>query len=125
MELSVALFRSFTVLAGAALLAGCAANAQPSHLGVPPKHGEKPATDARARGDGIVTTVTIDSRYGHGSVSGPVRKGARNLEVRLPGGSWIDCARDCAETLRRQSVDFWENHGREGRDGPDYFTWRR
>jgi hypothetical protein len=106
------------MLATAAALAGCAASSEPSHLG-----GDK--MGGKMSGDGIVTQVTIESRYGHGSVSGPVRKGARNLEVRLPGGTWIDCARNCAETLRRETVDFWENHGRDGQDGPDYLTLRR
>jgi hypothetical protein len=115
--------RPCLLVAAASLLAGCAASAQPSHLGARSLAPETAATDARY--DGIVTTITVDSRYGHGSVSGPVRRGARNLEVRLPGGTWVDCEAHCAETLRRQTVDFWENHGRDGRDGPGYFTWRR
>jgi hypothetical protein len=73
-------------------------------------------------GDG----VTAESRYGHGTVSGPVRQGNRGTtEVRLPGGTWMDCGRSCAETLRRESVDFWESRG--GRndpvDGPAYLRW--
>jgi hypothetical protein len=72
-------------------------------------------------------TVTVDSRYGHGTVSGPVRQGSRgNAEVRLPGGTWLDCGRSCSETLRRESVDFWESRG--GRndpiDGPAYLRWK-
>jgi hypothetical protein len=110
--------RSMMALAAAAALGGCAVAAEPSYLGAKGR-------GAHDRGDGIVTHVTIESRYGHGAVSGPVRKGARNLEVRLPAGSWIDCARNCAETLRRETVDFWENHGRDGQDGPDYLSWRR
>jgi hypothetical protein len=105
------------VVAVAASLAGCAVASEPSHLGAQSRSGQ--------RADGVVTEVTIESRYGHGKVSGPVRKGTRNLEVQTPGGSWIDCARNCAETLRRETVDFWENHGRDGQDGPDYLTWRR
>lgn len=94
-------------------LAACAAHTGPDHLG-----GPKGKTDG--------TVVVAESRYGHGTVSGPVRQDARGrLQVRLPGGSWIDCTGPCSETLRRESVDFWENHGRDGRDGPGYFTWRR
>ena len=36
------------------------------------------------------------------------------LEVRLPGGTWIECGRSCADTLRRETVDFWRNHGGGG-----------
>jgi hypothetical protein len=56
--------------------------------------------------------VTAESRFGHGTVSGPVRLArAGNYEVRLPGGTWVSCSRSCAETLRVESVDFWENKG--------------
>jgi hypothetical protein len=56
--------------------------------------------------------VTAESRFGHGTVSGPVRLArAGNYEVMLPGGTWISCGRSCAETLRVESVDFWENKG--------------
>jgi hypothetical protein len=55
--------------------------------------------------------VVVESQFGHGTVSGPVRDGRHGLEVRLPGGTWLDCARSCAETLRTESVDFWENRG--------------
>ncbi len=60
-------------------------------------------------GEGV---VTAESRFGHGVVSGPVRIArAGHREVRLPGGTWISCSRSCAETLRVESVDFWENKG--------------
>lgn len=56
--------------------------------------------------------VTAESRFGHGTVSGPVRPGrAGTLEVRMPGGTWITCRRSCSETLRVETVDFWENRG--------------
>jgi hypothetical protein len=94
-------------------LAGCAAQSAPDYLG-----------GARTKGE--TTVVQAESRYGHGTISGPVRQGGHGrLEVRLPGGSWIECAKACSETLRRETVDFWENHGRDGRDGPDYLSWRR
>ena len=72
-------------------------------------------------------TVTAESRYGHGTVSGPVRRSDRGrAEVRLPGGTWIECGRSCSETLRRESIDFWDS--RDGRnanniDGPAYLRW--
>ncbi len=69
---------------------------------------------AQSRGYGRADRgyVTAESRFGHGIVSGPVRVArAGNREVMLPGGTWIACGRSCAETLRVESVDFWENKG--------------
>lgn len=60
-------------------------------------------------GEGV---VVAESRFGHDTVSGPVRIArAGNREVRLPGGTWLSCTRSCAETLRVESIDFWENKG--------------
>ncbi len=56
--------------------------------------------------------VVAESRYGNGTVSGPVRDGRHGPEVRLPGGTWVGCRRSCSETLRVETVDFWENDGR-------------
>jgi hypothetical protein len=73
--------------------------------------------------------VTAESRYGGQTVSGPVRKGPQGrLEVCLPGGTWLECGRSCSDTLRRETVDFWRNHG-PGRgtgsgDGPGYIQFR-
>jgi len=79
---------------------------------------------------GIVGYVTADSRYSGQSVSGPVRRGPEGrLEVRLPGGTWLACGLSCSDTLRRETVDFWRNHGGRpgsaGGDGPGYlqFKW--
>jgi hypothetical protein len=52
--------------------------------------------------------VVAHSRHGNGSVSGPVRLARYGREVRLPGGTWIACRRSCSETLRVETVDFWE-----------------
>jgi hypothetical protein len=76
-----------------------------------------------AADDGV---VIAESRYGSARVSGPTRVGARGRrEVRLPGGTWLECGRSCSETLRRETVDFWQ--GRDSRggaaDGPGYFRW--
>lgn len=75
-----------------------------------------------SRGDYVVA----ESHFGKGTISGPVRHGRRGLEVRLPGGTWIDCGRSCSDTLRRQSVDFWENQGGpQAKDaGRGYFNWQ-
>lgn len=58
--------------------------------------------------------VYAESRFGHGRVSGPVRETARGPQVRLPGGSWIYCRASCRETLREETVDFWEARGPGG-----------
>lgn len=103
------------VLVAAGLGACAVANPAPSGLGGRSMRG----------GDGDF--VVAESRYGHGSVSGPVRRGPRGYpEVRLPGGTWVDCARNCSETLRRETVDFWENHGgrNDPPDGPAYLRWK-
>jgi hypothetical protein len=67
--------------------------------------------------------ITVESRYGTGTVTAAVRQGpSGRLEVRLPGGTWIECRQSCHDTLRRETVDFWQNHGppRSGGDGPGY-----
>lgn len=67
-----------------------------------------PADAAKAKKrvkTGYVTT------YGYSApiaVSGPVRYGRSGKEVRLPGGSWVNCFGGCAEALRKNTVDFWE-----------------
>ncbi len=68
--------------------------------------------------------VHAESRWGHGSVSGPVRRGREGWEVRLPRGTWIPCKRSCSDTLRLATVDFWETQGRDAPDGgPGYFRF--
>lgn len=61
--------------------------------------------------------VYAESRFGHGTVSGPVRDTARGPQVRLPGGSWIYCRVSCRETLREETVDFWETRAPGGGAG--------
>lgn len=111
--------------AAAALIAGCAVEAAPNGLGANSLRQDAPHGHVAQARAGAPNYVAADSRYGHGTVSGPVRAGRKGYEVRLPGGTWIDCARSCSETLRRETVDFWESRG--GRndpiDGPAYFRW--
>lgn len=52
--------------------------------------------------------VVADSRFGNGTATGPVRYARFGREVRLPGGTWVACRRSCSETLRVETVDFWE-----------------
>ena len=49
------------------------------------------------------------SRFGNGTVSGPVRATRVGYEVRKPNGTWIACRRSCSETLRVETVDFYES----------------
>lgn len=66
--------------------------------------------------------VTAESRYGNGTVRAPVRQAEFGRQVRLPGGNWLYCERSgllpgnrrpCTETLRRESVDFWETQSED------------
>ena len=112
------MIRSTCAVALSAIVLGAcaAADVAPSGLG-----------GRSIKGGGASDYVSAESRYGHGTVSGPVRPGHRGgYEVRMPGGTWIDCGRSCSETLRRETVDFWESRG--GRndpvDGPGYLRWK-
>lgn len=55
--------------------------------------------------------VVAESQFGNGTISGAVRHGPNGLQVRMPRGTWIDCVRSCSDTLRRETIDFWQTHG--------------
>src|SRR5262245_54740911 len=79
------------------------------------------------RRDRELAYVTAESRYGSQTITAPVRYGNRGrLEVRLPGGTWIECGRSCRDTLRRETIDFWQSRqGLDGSpDGPGYLRFR-
>lgn len=77
------------------------------------------AADAQRRDRGRDSgTVTACSRYGNGCVSGPTRQGPVEREVRMPGGTWIGCKRDCRETLREETVDFFDTLRERAPGGP-------
>src|SRR4029077_9156376 len=78
--------------------------------------------DAQPR-RGIIGYVRADSFYGPASITGPVRVGPKGrMEVGLPGGTWIECRQSCSNTLRQETVDFWQHRDyRNGADGPGYF----
>lgn len=98
-----------TLLVAATGLASLTADAKPRRGGYDPGYGY----------------VTADSRYGGPSITAPVRYGPHGrLEVRLPGGTWIECGRSCRDTLRRETVDFWQSRGPFGPDGPGYLQFR-
>lgn len=64
----------------------------------------------------VVGYVTTCSAYGNGCTSAPVRRGRNGYEYRLPGGTWIECRRNCRNALREDSVDFWETQRENQRD---------
>lgn len=55
--------------------------------------------------------VVANSRFGNGSVRGPVRQARDGIQVQLPGGTWVYCRASCSETLRVETVDMFENQG--------------
>jgi len=72
--------------------------------------------------------VTAESRYGPQTITAPVRVTAQGRrEVRLPGGTWIECRQTCTNTLRQETIDFWRIRSgidNTGDDGPGYLTFR-
>ena len=68
--------------------------------------------------------VIAESWYGRGTIRARVRATRRGPQVRLPGGSWIYCEINCTHTLRINTLDFWENMGRES-DGVGYLRYER
>jgi hypothetical protein len=93
--------RSFILSATAALILGCIALT--AHAG----------WLAEPEGDYVVA----HSKFGNGTVVGPVRRTRVGWQVKTPGGSWLDCARSCSETLRVNTVDFWQNAQGAGERG--------
>ncbi len=54
--------------------------------------------------------VIAESRFGNGTVRGDVRPTAVGWEVQLPGGRWVFCRRSCSETLRVETIDFFQSN---------------
>jgi hypothetical protein len=70
--------------------------------------------------------VVAESLFGNGTVRGAVRQTSLGRQVQLPGGSWVYCQRSCAETLRAETVDFWEaQQGGGGREQGLFIYLRR
>lgn len=80
-----------------AVLVITAASLSPSHAG------------DRGPGGRSLGTVTACSTNGHfACYSAPVRASRYDKVMRLKGGTWISCDGDCRETLRKETVDFWD-----------------
>ncbi|MGF1649859.1 MAG: hypothetical protein ACFCUN_05360 [Hyphomicrobiaceae bacterium] len=61
--------------------------------------------------------VIAQSDFGSETVRGSVRFHHNRLQVQLPGGTWVDCAQSCSETLRLETVDFWYSDKGRGQNG--------
>jgi hypothetical protein len=66
--------------------------------------------------------VTAEKTMGTARVTAPVRPGRWGDEVRLPGGTWVDCGRSCENTLRHETVDFWDDMTSKT-NSPGYFRF--
>ena len=51
--------------------------------------------------------ITAQSKYNNGTISAPVRPAQYGWQVKLPGGAWIYCELNCFQTLRDQTIDFY------------------
>jgi hypothetical protein len=59
--------------------------------------------------DGYQWVTAVSAFYGEAKkISAPTRPGQWGREVRLPGGTWLDCAGDCRQTLADATIDFWD-----------------
>jgi hypothetical protein len=70
-----------------------------------------PAEAGRWRGGPEGDVAVATSKHGNGTVSGPVRLTRTGYEVRKPNGTWIACRRSCSDTLRVETIDFFETDG--------------
>lgn len=77
-------------------------------LGATPNESPASAADRKEP-----RAVTACSRYGNGCYQAPVRRTPTGFEMRLKGGTWIDCRGDCREALREETVDFWDEQSRK------------
>lgn len=61
-------------------------------------------------GTEIGDSVSAVSRYGNGMITAPIRQDKLGWQVQLPGGQWVFCRRSCSETLRVETIDFFESN---------------
>jgi len=54
-------------------------------------------------------TIRTCSKYGSECVTARVRMTNLGPQYLSPGGNWIWCETDCRDTLRRDTVDFWDD----------------
>jgi len=71
----------------------------------------------RADEPGVYRYIYVQASTGGKKAFAPVRHGEFGEQVKLPGSViWLDCEISCEYTLRRQTVDFWDNEG--GKSAP-------
>ena len=58
-------------------------------------------------GRGGYRWITAQSEFDFRTVSGPIRPGPNGNQVRLPGGTWLNCEYSCEYTLRSNTLDFF------------------
>ncbi len=84
-------------------------------MGLPLIFGLIATADAQSRnrspGAGVVSACSI---YGNGCTTAPIRRAGNDYEFRLPGGTWVSCKQSCKDTLRRETVDFWDTQRENG-----------
>lgn len=67
-------------------------------------------TPAMGASAGTKPTVTACSKNGHFTCyTAVVGEGRYGPKLRLKHGTWIDCEGDCRDTLRRTTVDYWDD----------------
>jgi hypothetical protein len=77
--------------------------------------------EAGRRGySGEADQIVAESRFGNGTVVGSVRQTRLGPQVSTPGGNWLYCKRSCSETLRVNTVDFWQNEQGAGNGAIDH-----
>ena len=59
--------------------------------------------------------ITAESQFDFRTISAPIRSGPVGDQVRLPGGTWLNCEYSCEYTLRANTLDFFLC----GEGGPD------
>lgn len=62
--------------------------------------------------------ITVCGTFGNPDCyTAPVRATRHGPQFRLKSGRWVDCSGDCRDTLRRETVDFWDEQRNSGGDG--------
>jgi hypothetical protein len=75
------------------------------------------------RHSGEYRHILVESVHSSRRVIVPVRPARLGLQVKLPGGAWVDCEITCEYTVRRMHLDFWEGQG-QNFTSPGYFRKR-
>ncbi len=69
----------------------------------------------KERAAGRVTACSTNGH--HACYTARLVRSPTGMKMRLKGGTLIDCAGDCRDTLRRETVDFWDDQRERNGDG--------